>query len=324
MLLVEFTINGTLNRLSDIGYALTNYWDAKIMRIDPIQYRIAKPYGGYVRLGYGSIEFSPNLFDSDWPPPVNGAVSVYYSATTEEAKTLLFAGMAHLSGITREAVKYDLYGPSYDETVADSTAYNADLDTVLSGILTGIAEIATVDTTYARVSQPNVLHTTSGVHLAVDLASDIAAFYTHCFYVVGSTAYLIDMLLDAGSTTLTEYDFFPSTYDYLNPLSGARSGAFSQFSSYPYGSELSVTQYHNSQANVEAALVNIMAVQHKPRTRLRLPMVAGSIVTPGEKLSWTDTALGQDTAMWIRARSIQYAFDNEEIIVDGEGAIAAG
>ena len=68
-LLIEFTINAVLNRLSQEGIALTNYWDAKVSTFDPVQYKIAKQYGGYVKLGYGSISFVPNLFDNNWPPP---------------------------------------------------------------------------------------------------------------------------------------------------------------------------------------------------------------------------------------------------------------
>jgi len=323
MLLIEFTINGTLTRVSQEGIALTHYWDAKVIEFDPIQYKIAQYYGGYVELGYGSISFFPDLFNDDWPPPVNGLISIYYTATTEAAKELLFIGTAHLTGVDREAVTYRLAGPVYDETVASATAYNNDLETVLNGILTGIAEIDTLDVTYGRVAVPNVTHTTSGDKLAIDLASDIAAFYSHLFYIVGTTAYLVDMLLNTGETTYTEFDFFPSQYDYLEPVAVARTGAFSQFSAYPYGRDMTVTQYHDTQANAEAALVNIMSVWHKPRARFRIPLL-GSIPTPGKKLSWTDTAQGQDTDMYIMARSIQYDFDNEEAIIDGEGAISAG
>ena len=323
MLLIEFTINGTLTRVSQEGVALTNYWDAKVTKFDPIQFRIAQHYGGYCKLGYGSISFFPNLFDDDWPPPVNGLISIYYTATTEAAKETLFIGMAHLIGINREAIKYKLFGPVYDETVANATAYNNDLETVLDGILTGIAEIDTLDVTYGRVVVPNVTHTTSGDKLSIDLASDIAAFYGHLFYIIGDTAYLVDMLLNSGSTAYTEFDFFPSQYDYLGPLSVARSGTRSQTSSFPYGRELSFTQYHDTGANVDTALDDILTIWHKPRTRFGIPLL-GSLPTPGAKLTWTDTAQGQDTDMEIVARTIAYDFNNEEVIIDGEGAISAG
>lgn len=322
-LLIEFTINGTLNRLSQEGIALTNYWDAKVSTFDPIQFKLASYYGGYVKLGYGSISFVPDLFDDDWPPPVTGLLSAYYTATTEGAKETLFTGIAQLTGINRREITYRLYGPTYDETIASTTAYNNDLETVLDAILTSIAEIDTLDVTYGRVAIPNVTHTTSGDKLAIDLASDIAAFYGHLFYVSGTTAHLVDMLLNSGTVEYTEFDYFPSQYDYLEPVAVARAGAFSQFSAFSHGKNLSVTQYHDTEANVNTALNDIMTIWHKPRTRFRIPFL-GSIPTPGKKLSWTDTGQAQDTDMFIMARSISYDFDNELVIVDGEGAISAG
>lgn len=323
MLLVEFTINGTLNRLSDVGHALTKYWDAKIVSMDPIQNQLSSFHGGYVRLGYGSISFMPDLFDDDWPPPINGVISVYYSATTEEAKSTLFTGVAHLAGIDRGQVKYELYGCNHTETIANATAYNDTLGTVLNSILTGISEISTLDTTYARVVSPNITYTTSGTILNIELASAIAAFYSHLFYVSGTTAYLIDMFLDGGSTTVTEFDYFPSSYEYLQPISTFRCGSFARFSVYSYGSEKGIDQYHTTEANVNTALDDINTIWHRPRVRLRMPLVAASIVSPGTKISWEDTSLGQDTDMWIRARTIIYDFTNEEIIVEGEGGISA-
>jgi len=96
MVLVEFTINGTLNRLSIGGAALTNMWEDEIISFDPPQYSIAQRTGGYVDLTVGGMSLRPDLFDSDWPPPVNGAVSVYYTDSTdpdESAKETLFIGM---------------------------------------------------------------------------------------------------------------------------------------------------------------------------------------------------------------------------------------
>lgn len=325
MLLVEFTINGTLNRVSQEGIDLTFYWDAKVTRFDPPQFRIAQNYGGYVKPGYGSISFFPDLFDDDWPPPINGLISIYYTATTEAAKELLFTGIAHLSrpAINRQEITYRLFGPTFDETIAAGVGYNKTLNAVIDEILIIIAEINTVDTTYARAASPNVTHTTTGETTAIALASNIAAFYSHLFYIIGDTVYLVDMLLDTGETTYTEFDFFPLNYDYLEPLAVMRSGSRSQFSAYPYGKDLSITQYHDVGANVDTALDDILTIWHKPRSRFRIPLL-GSIPTPGAKLTWTDESQGQDTDMSIMARSISYDFDKEEAIIDGEGAISAG
>ena len=277
MLLVEFTINSVLNYLSIEGIALTHWWKNKIVSFDPPQYSLIKPYGGYCRMRFGSISFFPDLFDSDWPPPINGAIIIKYTATTEAAAETLFAGMAHLESIDREKITYGLYGPNYDETIADATIYNDTLNNVLNGILTGIVEINTLNVANARAVSPNVLHTTSGEKLAIILASEIAAFYTHLFYIIGDTAYLVDMLGNKGAQTLTEFDFFPAIYPYEVPTSIARSGDYNQNSSYPYGNELSVAQYHDTQANVEACLADILTIVNRPKVTLDIPFLAACL-----------------------------------------------
>lgn len=322
MLLVEFTINSVLNRLSQEGIALTHWWKNKIMNFDPPQCRLAKNHGGYIGLGFGSIDFFPDLFNSDWPPPINGDITIKYTPSTEASAETLFTGIAHRSNINRERIKYDLYGPEFTSTTAGGTAFNDTLVNVMT-TLCGAGHLnLTLNSSAARSPSPNVLHTVSGSQLDISLASAICAFYTHCFYIVGSTLYLVDMLGDNGTQTITEFEFFPGDYDDLDPVSMVRAGSFSRTSSYPYGREISETLYHDTQANAETCLDNIITVLHKPRARLKMPLL-GSLPVPGEKISWTDTALAVDTDMYIRARTMQYDFVNEEITIEGEGVIAA-
>jgi len=322
MLLIEFTINGTLNRVSNESHPLTNYWESKVTDFQSPQMKIPFVYGGYCSLSVGKVSFMPDLFDDHWPPPVSCPIVGKYTATTQEAAEAMFDGVAHLCSINREAITYDIRGPEFDETVAGATAYNDTLNNVLSTILTGIAEIDSLDTTYARAVSPNVTHTVSGDQLSIILASSIAAFYGHLFYVDGTTAYLVDMLLDNGSRTITEFDYFPSEYPYNEALARVRSGSYSRPGNYKYGKEITVAQYHDTQANVESALDDIVTIWDKPRAQLRLPLL-GDIPKPGEKISWTDTAQGQDMDMWTRARNITFDINNEEVIVEGEGAISA-
>lgn len=322
MLLVEFTINSVLNRLSQEGIALEHWWAQKIMNFDPPQYSIAKTNGGYIKPSFGSIDFFPNLFDSDWPPPINGDITIKYTDSTEAAAETLFEGIAHRAGINRERIKYDLYGPEFTTTTANATAFNDTLINVMTA-LCGVTHLnLTLNSSAARSPSPNVLHTVSGDQLDINLASDICAFYSHCFYIISSTLYLVNMLADNGTQAITEFEYFPTDYDDLDPVSLIRAGTFSRTSSYPYGREISETLYHDTQANAEACLDNILAILHKPRARLRMPLL-GSLPVPGKKISWTDTAQGVDTDMYIRARTIQYNFVDEEITIEGEGEITA-
>jgi len=323
MLLIEITINAVLNRVSDETInSLTNLWKGKVIDFQAPVMKIPQVYGGYCQMGVGKISFSPDLFDDDWPPPVSCAITGKYTSTTQEAAETIFTGTAHLAGFNRGSVTYDIFSPEYDETVAGATAYNDTLNNVLDTILTGIAEIASLDVSAARAVSPNVTHTVSGDQLSIVLASNIAAFYGHLFYIDGTTAYLVDMLLDNGSRTITEFEYFETPYRYNAALSRARSGAYSRPGTHKYGNELSVSQYHDTEANVNTALDDIVTIWEKPRANLPIPFL-GSMPNPGEKISFTDTSLAQDTDIWIRARNITFDFKNEEVIIEGEGAVSA-
>lgn len=330
MLLVEVTINAVVNYVSIDGHALTNNWRPRILSFDAPQISIPSNHGGYGQMTFGSITFSQELFSGDWPPPRTCAISIHYTDTTEAAKETIFTGTAELRSFNREAVTYSLMASDYDDTIADATAYNNTLNTILTTILTTIPEIVSVDTTYARASSPNVTHTVSGETLAIELASAIAQFYSHLFYVVGTTAYLVDMLLSNGSDwTLTEYDFFASpTYTYNTPVAVATCevGAVlvKRFSAYPYGTELSVDGYHTTEANIITACDNILTIENSPRVSLDVPMIAGNFPKLGQKIIIPDTAHVADLASWIRVRSMTFDFLGDKITVEGEGAIAAG
>ncbi|MFH2074369.1 MAG: hypothetical protein ABIJ57_03340 [Pseudomonadota bacterium] len=325
MLLIATTINGTVHRLSMEGIALSHYWDGQVVAFDPLHYQISNLYGGYVRPGWGGISFANTLFESgDWPPPINITVAAYYTATTEAAAELLFTGIGHLSHITRDAIKYDLYSPSYSATVADLTAFDDTLGNIVDWFCDAARLNLTVDHTYERAVSPPVKFTSSGTQFAIPLLSDICAFNSHLFYISGTTLHLIDMLMDAGSTAITEFDFFPSEYAYQVPTSIVSTTNYSRTSAYPYGNAMSLaTEFEDTGADINTALDNILSILNSAGCRLRMPLL-GSVPTPGTKISWTDTSLNLDMAAWIRARSISYDFQNEEVTIEGEGALAAG
>jgi hypothetical protein len=324
MLLVELTINAVVNYVSIDGHALTHNWKPRILTFDAPMISIPSDHGGYAKMTFGTISFNPILFQADWPPPVSCHISIYYTDTTEAAKELIFSGTCHLKEFDREQITYSIYGPSYDETIAATTAYNNTLNSVLTAILTTIPEITSVNTTYARASSPNVTHTTSDIQRAIDLASAIAEFYSHLFYIVGSTAYLVDMLLNNGTWTLTEFKFFAfPKYWYKNPVSVLYCSQYYKLSSYPYGDTMTVTPYHTTQANIEAALTDILAIENAARITLDVPMIAGNFPAPGRKIVIPDTAHVVNLSSWIRARKLRLDFINDSINIEGEGAIAA-
>ncbi|MFA6100461.1 MAG: hypothetical protein WC750_06370 [Patescibacteria group bacterium] len=296
----------------------------RIIGFDTPMLAIPSDHGGFAQMQFGNITFMPLLFSGDYPPPASCPIEIYYTDTTELARELVFKGTAHLNNFDREQITYSLYGPTYDETVADSTAYNDTLNEVLTTILTTIPEITTVNTTNARVSSPNVTYTTSGVTLAADLASAIAEFYGHLIYVVGTTAYLVDMLLNNGTWTLTEFQFFATPqYWYKPPVSIVYSSTQNVASAYPYGQSLTVTPYHTTGANILTAITDILAIENAARVTLDVPMIAGNFPLPGKKIIIPDTSHVVDLSSWVRARKLRYDFLNNQINIEGEGVVAA-
>lgn len=322
MFLFTFDIDGTDHRISTEGYELEHFWKPKVASFKKPAYRTQFDYGGWVMLDIGEIGFVPDLFDSDWPPPLTGDIKMEYTTTTEAAADTISEGYAYLKKINYKEVVYDVVGTEHTNQLASATAYNDTLVNVFTDLCGAGKLNLTLDSTAARDPSPNVTHTTSGKQLTINFASKLAAFYTHCFYIEGTTLYLIDMLADNGSRTLTEHQYFPSNYNYNRFVSQITNTTVSRFSTYPAGQVMRVTAYHDTAANVETCFDNIMTVINSPTCALELPFT--SKPEPGEKISWSDTKLGQDTDAWIRARDITYDFDAMIATISGEGAITAG
>jgi hypothetical protein len=203
-------------------------------------------------------------------------------------------------------------------------SYNDTLNDVITEILMTIPEITSVNTSAARASSPNVTWTLTSDRIAINVASDIAEFYSHLIYVVGATAYLVDMKLNNGTWTLTEFDFFASPeYTYNTPIAVVKCGAVKRFSSHPYGTELSIDPYHITEANIITACDDILAIENSPRVAFDVPMIAGNFPALGEKIIIPDTAHILALSSWIRVRKLTYDFANDSISVEGEGAVAA-
>ena len=113
--------------LSLEGVALTHYWDAFIESFSSPQYQTATDYGGFVRMGFGQIVFSLDLFANDWIPPKQHTIIVKYTTTTEAAAVTLFTGNIYLDNFDGETVTYNLNDPKYTQKLLDiGTDYNED------------------------------------------------------------------------------------------------------------------------------------------------------------------------------------------------------
>lgn len=130
MILVQVDIAGTLRRVSDMTLALEHQYLPMLKSFDPPQWAMTSLSGGWCKVSYGTISFSPDLFSSDWPacktaastdwPPAETIdISVYYTDTTEADAVLLFAGTGYRTLVDRESVEYGLYAEDIDGPLLD-------------------------------------------------------------------------------------------------------------------------------------------------------------------------------------------------------------
>jgi hypothetical protein len=208
-------------------------------------------------------------------------------------------------------------------------SWNATLNSVIANVLLTIPEITQVNTSLARGSSPNVTWTLVSNALAIDFASAIAQFYSHLIYVDGTTAYLIDMFLDNQVWNLMEHKFFSfPKYQYKTPVAKVESTydsvTYASSVAYPYGETITVEPYHTTQANIEAALEDILSIENAPRVNFDVPMIGGNFPALGKRINILDTAHIADLSAWIRARKMRFDFLNDSINIEGEGGIEAG
>lgn len=322
-LLIEFVVNGTTRYMSDVGVASDYMYKEFVIGFDMPTRTIAFDYGGYCEMSYGSISFTPEVFEDDWPPPINGSIAIKYKDENSDVIQTIFSGTAHRKTIAVDRIEYGLYGTEYDETVIPGTQYSDNLNSVITEILTDIAEISSVNTDNARSPSPAVSMLTTGERVAIELASEMAAFFGHMFYIDGGTAYLIDMLSYNESRSLTEFEFFFGVpIENAVPVSSAATSSYARTSDYPYGKKVTVTAFHDTEANINDALDDILTILNKPRAVIQMPFSDTALPVPGEKISWTDTAQGQDTTVEICARKFRYDFSQRIVEIEGEGAIS--
>ena len=322
MLLVKLTYSGTDYYLSQDGHALTHLWKQYVLSFDPPQRRLPLDYGGYCKLEWGSIKIAGMFFQTGnlgvWPPPAEMDITIYHTDTDEASAVTLLSGVAHRVAVDLQGVTYDIYGPEYADTVAASTAYNDTLVTIAMAMCATLG--LSLDSTAARSPSPAVVHTTSHERLLIDLLSDFCAFYSHLFYIEGTTLYLVDMLADNGSRTIEfkylrgpEYHWEPLTYEVTD-------GTNVSFGTNKYGRSVRQDAYHDTAGNITAAFDDILTVCNSDWASISIPF-EGDVPVPGEKISWTDEQLAADTEMYIRARSITYDFDRRLIHIEGEGSM---
>ena len=320
MILVEFTpTGGTLQRISNEDIALEYQWFGYITSMSTMKLSLPTRHGGFARPEYASITISPELMEELGEYPESAAVRIIETDTDENGATVLYTGTARLDTYDRHGFSYTLKQPDLPEIITASTAYNNTLANVVSGICTTLG--LTLDSTAARSPSPAVLHTTSSDQLAIDLLSDMCAFFSHGFKISGTILYLYDMLGTRTTTDLTEFDVQPCEYRKDTPYSLYKATDTETLAgTAENGEEYSVTPYHTTGANIQAALAGIKTIMEQDIAVIRFkanqdkPAILDQITLLDESLILPVTTSGTIT-------SIIYNYDTLAVEAEVSGSV---
>jgi len=319
-LLSEVTINATLHRVSDAWQTLTNLWKPQISSYMPTKFGTAQRWGGYAEAKFGSRSFSPELFNNHWPPPNTITVKDQLTESDEASAVTVFEGNLHLNSYNEMEISYNSYGALFSTKETDAV-YNDTLVNIFTTAV-GVTKLnLTLDSTAARAVSPAVVYTATGEKMLIDNLSDMAAFFSHAFYIENGTLYLIDLLLDNGTSTLDEFGFFMgSEYRAATPYSLIKGGGFFKDGAYKYGQELNISPVcHTVQANIEAALADIKTIVEYDFYRFRVIPEADKLPVIGQKITITNESLQSTTTTWLRVTDFSPDIFKSEILVEGFG-----
>jgi len=102
--------------VSHEGFADAHYWDDYLASLDSPRFDLAKVFGGYCKMTFGTFVLKHDTFTDSggWPPPTSFEAVYYYTPSDEDNLEVLFSGTAYRVGMDREAVTYEIYPREFD------------------------------------------------------------------------------------------------------------------------------------------------------------------------------------------------------------------
>lgn len=201
----------------------------------------------------------------------------------------------------------------------------------------------TADKTYSASPSPDLSIWIDQQDSIIPILSDVSTGFSHLFYISGSTLYLVSMFSDNGTVTLTPTGkkYYKSGYTYNNPIAditanwatieiGVDGDGYPTYNTNDHSRKIKLSGYGISKSvtinsvninDVHAALYNLAVTYYRPSAQLQMPPEYAANVNPGTLINYTDSRMPSDTDVSIRTRAIKYNYDNNEIIINGEGAI---
>jgi len=333
MILVYTSIANEDRFLSGRYLALEHQWEGLVFGATPISYRTSADSGGFTKLEFGTITFSPETFEKSWPPPRVLDIEVKWLNTNidkinEADAVFFFEGECYIENISPEGVTYKLYsGKEFTKKMKNHT-FDQSLNDVFTWFCDADRLNLNLNTDNAQDPSPNVHYKDTGHNLVIDTAQKVAEFYTHQFYIEDGTLYLIDMNKNGINQLELPYQhFIDSNIIYNPPLSKLSINGEDDWDSvstdYPYGEERTYDKLHNNQATALEHLESIKNLVLQPRTTLNVPLgrIASKLPKPGYYIVVEDKDLYKGIIQKFQLDAIAYYLYESYAVLEGYSEI---
>lgn len=331
-LLLSIRYGGVMHRYSLQDQTLGAQWHGVVMGVDPVKMALPTRHGGFLRVSAGQVRFAPSAFGgvdvwsiNAWPPPKELDVTFRCKAGYESGAVKLFEGKLYRVSITETAVVYDVYISSFTETIAGGTSLASWTTTnSLIGFFEKVCNVLglTLNSSKATGSPPALSHVLSNERLVIDVASEVAAFCSHLFWIEDGVLYLQQMSAANGALSLTDpNDFFRSpAYSDDIPVNRVVAGAYEYVGSdYPYGVDYSLSANYtgdNSQLQTIYDLVNAHWAEVAT-----LPEIGYGKFVPGKQVTLRDARQVVPSETVVSMRSASYLFDDFRVVISGHATM---
>lgn len=328
-LLLSVKHGGAMYRYGIKNQTLAAQWHGVVAGVDPVKLSLPTRHGGFLQVSAGQVRFIPSAFGGaeawsvdSWPPPKELDATFRCKSTGQQGAAKLFEGKLYRESISEKEVVYDVYIPSYTETIGAgiSLASWSTPDRTLINFFEKVCDVLglTFDSSKATADPPTLDHNLSNERLLIDLASEVAAFCCHLFWIADGILYLQDMSVSNGSLSLKNpNDFFRSpAYTDEIPVNRVVAGTHKfEGTEYPYGVDYILSANYTGD---DAQLQGIYELANGQWAEVPMPAesVCGEFV-PGKQVTLHDARLAVPSETIINMRAVSYDFIKSSVKIAG-------
>lgn len=327
-LLLSVKHDGVVYRYGIKDQALAAQWHGTVKEVDPVKLSLPTRHGGFLKVSAGQVRFLPSAFGGVkpwsidvWPPPKELDAIFRCNSTGLEGSAKLFEGKLYRESVSEKGVVYDVYIPSYTETIAGGTSLASwPMTNSLIGFFEKVCDVLglTLDSSKATADPPTLSHNLSNERLVIDLASDVAAFCCHMFWIADGILYLQEMGVSNGSSSLKNpNDFFRSpAYTDEIPVNRVVAGTHKfEGTEYPYGVDYTLSANYTGN---DSQLQGIYELVNGQWAEVSVPAESGcGEFVPGKQVTLYDARLAVPSETIINMRAVSYDFIKSSVKIAG-------